>query len=271
MPAENGDFLRSLERGLSVITAFSGHPPTATISEIATRTGLPRATARRILLTLEELGYIRNEDRLFALTPRVLEIGSAYLSSLLLPDTAAPHIRALAAKLLESSSVAVLDGTEIVYVARAPTRRIMTIALTIGSRLPAYCTSMGRVLLAHLPAPELDSYFRSVDLRPLTGRTIADEGQLRKVLSQVRSRGWTLVDQELEDGVRSIAAPIRRQGQVIAALNVSAHAGRTSLATTKTKILPELLECADRISDELEDTVATIPTTAATDHPAISQ
>lgn len=256
---ERGEYLMSLERALKVITAFSAEAPTATISEIATRTGLSRASARRILLTLQRLGYVRVQNRLFALTPKVLEIGSAYLSSLVLPDVAAPHIRALAAKFQESSSVAVLDGTEIVYVARAPTRRIMTIALNIGSRLPAYCTSMGRVLLANLPAPDLNHFFKSVDIRPFTKRTIMEEGRLRDILTEVRSKGWALVDQELEDGVRSIAAPIRSHGQVVAALNVSAHAGRTSLETTRS-FLEELLLTADRISKELGYTSSTMHT-----------
>ena len=179
MSNAGSDYLQSLERGLSVITAFSAQTPLATISEIATRTGLSRAAARRVLLTLKELGYVRSEKRLFALTPKVLEIGSAYLSALLLPDVAAPHIRGLAARFKESSSVAVLDGAEIVYVARAPTRRIMTISLNIGSRLPAYCTSMGRVLLAHLPEQDLQQILESIELKRLTPRTVTSLALLR--------------------------------------------------------------------------------------------
>lgn len=258
MSNASSDYLQSLERGLSVITAFSAQTPLATISDIAARTGLSRATARRVLLTLRELGYVRSDNRHFALTPKVLEIGSAYLSALLLPEVAAQHIRGLADRFKESSSVAVLDGVEIVYVARAPTRRIMTIALNIGSRLPAYCTSMGRVLLAHLPEHELDQVLENTDLKRLTGRTITSELLLRKTLGEVRSKGWALVDQELEEGVRSIAAPIRSGGQVVAAINVSAHAGRTSLERTRS-FLPELLQTAERISTELGFAASTVP------------
>jgi IclR family pca regulon transcriptional regulator len=258
MSNAGSDYLQSLERGLNVITAFSAQAPLATISEIAAKTGLSRATSRRILLTLRELGYVRSDKRHFALTPKVLEIGSAYLSALLLPDVAAPHIRSLAARFKESSSVAVLDGTEIVYVARAPTRRIMTIALNIGSRLPAYCTSMGRVLMAHLPEEDVEQMLQTIDFKQLTSRTITSERLLRKTLNDVRSRGWALVDQELEEGVRSIAAPIRGGGEVIAAINVSAHAGRTSLEKTRS-FLPELLRTAGRISDELGFTATTVP------------
>jgi IclR family pca regulon transcriptional regulator len=262
MSNATGEYLKSLERGLSVITAFSAQTPLATISEIASKTGLSRASTRRILLTLQELGYVRSQNRLFGLTPKVLEIGSGYLSALLLPDIAAPHIRGLAARFNESSSVAILDGTDIVYVARAPTRRIMTIALNIGSRLPAYCTSMGRVLLAHLPASDLDQYLDSVALRQLTKRTITDRSRLLNALTETRSRGWALVDQELEDGVRSVAAPIRSHEEVVAALNVSAHAGRTSLEKTRS-FVPELLRTADRISGELGYTASAMLTTRA--------
>lgn len=258
MSNATSDYLQSLERGLSVITAFSAQTPFATISDIAAKTRLSRATARRVLLTLKELGYVRSDNRHFALTPKVLEIGSAYLSALLLPEVAAQHIRGLADRFKESSSVAVLDGVEIVYVARAPTRRIMTIALNIGSRLPAYCTSMGRVLLAYLPEQDLNKVLETIELKRLTRRTITSERLLRKTLTDVRARGWALVDQELEDGVRSIAAPIRSSGEVIAAINVSAHAGRTSLERTRS-FLPELSRTADRISAELGFAASTVP------------
>ena len=213
-----------------MIRALSAPGPGLTLAEVARATGLTRAAARRFLLTLEDLGYVRSEDRRFRLTPRVLELGYSFLSNLTLPDIAQPHLRELVQRVGESSSVSILDGTEIAYVAREPTRRIMTVAIAVGTRFPAYATSMGRVLLAGLSDAELDSYLDRVRLRPLTAGTVTDAGALRAEVLRTRRQGWALVDQELEDGLRSIAVPIRdRSGGVVAAVNLSTHASRRTL------------------------------------------
>lgn len=248
----SGDFVQSLERGLAVMQAFSREQPTMTLSEVARTTGLTRATARRLLVTLCALGYAANDGKRFSLTPKVLDIGYAYLSSLDLTGIAQAEMEALVEQTHESCSAAVLDGTEIVYVVRVPTKRIMAISLGLGSRLPAYAASMGRVLLADLSPDELDDYLASTKLEPLTDRTITGETELRAELERVRRQGWALVDQELEEGIRSIAAPLRdRHDKVLAALNISSHAGRVNLATLREEFLPALLATANRISEHL--------------------
>ncbi len=251
-PGRSGDFVQSLERGLAVIRAFGPDRPALTLSEVARVTGLTRAAARRFLLTLTELGYVHFDGRMFSLRPRVLELGYAYLSTLGLNEVAAPHMEELVAALRESSSVAVLDGDDIAYVVRVPTQRIMTVAIAVGTRFPAYATSMGRVLLAYLPPAELDAYMERVELQPLTRRTVPDKPSLRAELAEVAAQGYAIVDQELEDGLRSVAVPIRdASGQVIAALNMSAHASRATLEQLRRRILPGLLETAQRIEVDL--------------------
>lgn len=246
------DFVQSLDRGLAVIRCFSSEHPSLTLSEVAERTGLTRAAARRFLLTLQELGYVGSSGRLFSLRPRVLALGYAYLSSFSVAQIAQPHLEDLAEELHESCSVSVLDGDDLVYVARASANRIMTISLTVGTRLPPYPTSMGRVLLAHLPEAELDGHLRRTELRRLTEHTITDESEFREVLAAVRRRGWTAVDQELEAGVRSIAVPIRdSSGKVVAAINASAHAARVPMRTLEKQFLPKLTEAARQIDGEL--------------------
>jgi IclR family transcriptional regulator, pca regulon regulatory protein len=245
-------FVQSLERGLAVIRAFGPEDPELTLSDVARRTGLTRAAARRFLLTLADLGYVRFDGRLFALTPRVLELGYAYLSSLTLPEVAEPHLERLAAEVRESSSVSILDGDEIVYVGRVPTSRIMRVSINVGTRFPAYATSMGRVLLAGLPDDELEAYLARCEIRPLTARAIGTPDKLRAELHRVRAQGWALVDQELEEGLRSVAAPIRNGGgRVIAAVNVSAHASRVSKDTVRRVLLPPLLRTAASIEADL--------------------
>ncbi len=246
------DHVQSLARGLAVIRAFSATEPELTLSQVARATGLSRAAARRFLLTLTDLGYVRSDGRLFALTPRVLELGYAYQSSLSLPEVADPHLERLAAEVGESASVAVLDGTDVVYVARVATARIMRVTINIGTRFPAYCTSMGRVLLAALPPEALESYLGRAELRRLTSHTIVLPAALRAELDEVRGRGWAMVDQELEEGLRSIAAPIRdRAGRTVAAVNVSTHATRTSLQAARRDLLPPLLATATKIETDL--------------------
>jgi IclR family transcriptional regulator, pca regulon regulatory protein len=246
------DFVQSLDRGLAVIRCFSSEHPSLTLSEVAERTGLTRAAARRFLLTLQELGYVGSTGRQFSLRPRVLALGYAYLSSFSVAQIAQPHLEDLAEELHESCSVSVLDGDDIVYVARASANRIMTIALTVGTRLPPYPTSMGRVLLAGLPESELEAHLHRARLRKLTERTVTDPGQLRAILTEVRAQGWAAVDQELEAGVRSIAVPIRdSSGRVVAAINASAHAARVAMRTLEKQFLPRLLDAAAQIDAEL--------------------
>ena len=248
MTTRGADFVQSLQRGLAVIRAFDASHPELTLSEVAAATGVTRAAARRFLLTLAELGYVRSDGRMFSLTARVLELGYAYLSSLSLPEVAESHLEALVAEVNESSSMSVLDGADVVYVARVPVRRIMTVAISVGTRFPAYATSMGRVLLAGQPDDELDAYLATVRVRRLTPRTVATVAALRSELARVRAQGWALVNQELEEGLRAVAVPVRnRAGRVVAAVNVSAHASRTSLEAMRRDLLPPLLKAAARI------------------------
>jgi len=249
------DFVQSLERGLAVIRAFDEDNPALTLSDVARITGLPRAAARRFLHTLVELGYMRTDGRRFALRPRILELGYAFLSSMSLPEVAMPHLEHLVEKVRESSSVSVLDGDEVVYVARVPTRRIMTVAISVGTRFPAFATSMGRVLLAGQSDEWISGYLVSTKLRALTAHTIADPAKLRSELVRIRSQGWALVDQELEDGLRALAAPIHDlDGQVIAAVNVSSPANRRTLAAMRRDLLPPLQNTARLIEEDLRGT-----------------
>jgi IclR family pca regulon transcriptional regulator len=245
------EFVQSLERGLKVIRSFDADHPQLTLSEVAALTDLTRATARRLLLTLEDLGYVTSDGRKFSLTPRVLDIGYAYISSLDIQQVAQPYLEALSEQVNESVSVTVLDEADIIYVARVPTTRIMTISLGLGSRLPAHCTSMGRVLLAELATDELHAVLPA-RLVPRTDRTITARRDLEAVLDQVRLQGWALVDEELELGVRSIAAPLRDSaGRAIAAMNVSTHAGRTTVDELHEHFVPALVATAKEISDAI--------------------
>ena len=255
VPVRAPDFVRSLERGLAVIRAFDHARPELTLSEVAASTGVTRAAARRFLLTLTQLGYVRSDGRLFSLSPRILELGYAYLSSLSLPDVAEPHLEALVAEVNESSSVSVLDGPDIVYVARVPTSRIMTVSISVGTRFPAYATSMGRVLLAGLSDDELSGYLDDLTLDRFTARSIRSAAALRAEVLRARAQGWALVDQELEEGLRAVAAPIRdRSGRTVAAVNVAAHATRTSLESMRRDLVPPLVATAARISADLPAT-----------------
>lgn len=245
------DYVQSLARGLSVIKAFGAENPRRTLSDVARATGLTRATARRFLLTLTELGYVRTDGSRFWLTPRVLELGYSYLSALSLPEVARPHLESLAQKVHESTSVSVLDHDDVVYVARVPVNRIMTVTITLGTRFPAYATSMGRVLLAGLPEGELDDYLARADLTPITGTTAHTRDTLRAELDRVRRDGFCIVDQELEEGLRSLAAPIRdASGAVVAAVNISTHAARYPIDTLRDRLVPALVSTADEISSD---------------------
>lgn len=244
--------VQSLARGLAVIRTFDAEHPSRTLSDVARATGLTRAAARRFLLTLADLGYVRSDGRAFSLTPRVLELGYAYLSGQTLPELAQPHLERLSAEVGESSSVSVLDGRDVVYIARVATSRIMTVAITVGTHFPAYVTSMGRVLLAGQSAEALDRYFTETPLERFTDRTRTDPTALRRVIAEAGRRGWALVDQELEQGLRSIAVPIRdASGATIAATNVSAHSSRRTLEDVRTTLLPPLQRAAAAIEADL--------------------
>jgi IclR family pca regulon transcriptional regulator len=247
------DFVQSLERGLAVIRAFDGEHPRLTLSDVSRRTGLTRAAARRFLLTLVALGYVHNDGREFSLRPRVLDLGFAYLSSMGLPEVALPHMETLVADVQESSSMSVLDGSDVVYVARVPTRRrIMTVSIAVGTRFPAYATSMGRVLLAGLSDDALAEYLATTELEQLTPSTVHDAGRLRRVLDATRTQGYALVDQELEEGLRSVATPVHdERSSVVAAVNVSVHASRATVAEIKQRFLPPLLDTVAQISADL--------------------
>ncbi|NNN29509.1 helix-turn-helix domain-containing protein [Streptomyces sp. S3(2020)] len=245
-------FVRSFERGLAVIRAFDAEHPELTLAEVARTCGLTRAAARRFLLTLVDLGYVHADGRAFRLTPRVLELGYSYLAGFSLAQIAEPHLEQLVDRTRESSSLCVLDGDDIVYVARVPARRIMTAAITVGTRFPAHVTSVGRVILAHLTEEERESRLARADLRPLTPRTITDEGLLRAELDKVRARGYAIVDQELEEGLRSVAAPVRdRSGEVVAAVNIPVHASRNTVASVRRELLPHLLDTVAGIEADL--------------------
>jgi IclR family pca regulon transcriptional regulator len=245
-------FVQSLERGLSVITAFGPTTPELSLSDVARATGLTRAAARRFLLTLVDLGYVRQEGKLFRLTPRVLTLGYAFLSSMSLPGLAGPHLEWLAGEVHESSSMSVLDGRDVVYVARVPTSRIMTVSINVGTRFPAYATSMGHVLLAGLDDDALDEHLAGVELLPLSDHTLTSVTALRARLREVRNQGFALVDQELEYGLRSLAAPVRiRAGKVVAAVNISTQASRVSPEETRRVLLPPLLKAVAEIENDL--------------------
>ncbi|MEU4804646.1 IclR family transcriptional regulator C-terminal domain-containing protein [Actinosynnema sp. NPDC023587] len=251
-PERGAHYVQSLERGLAVIRAFTADSPALTLTEVAKRTGLTRAGARRFLLTLVDLGYVRAHGKLFSLTARVLDLGYAFLSGAALPEVARPHLERLSAAVRESTSASVLDGADVVYVARFAVSRIMAVSITVGTRFPAYATSMGHVLLAGLPAGELTAYLGGVRLAAFTSHTTTSPDRLRTELEQVRDRGWALVDQELEEGLRSIAAPVRdRAGRVVAAVNVSTHASRTTVERLRHEMLPPLLAACTAIEEDL--------------------
>ena len=252
LAARSSDFVQSLDRGLAVIRAFGPDRERLSLSEVARATGLTRAAARRFLLTLVKLGYVRNDGREFSLRPRVLELGYAYLSGLALPEVAAPHMEELVARLHESSSISVLDGHHIVYVVRVPTKRIMTVAISVGTRFPAYATSMGRVLLAQLSDDELERYLAEATFERLTSRTVTNPARLRTIVRDAARQGYAIVDQELEEGLRAVAAPIRGADVGSAAINVSAHASRVSMGAMRGQILPALLETARQIEADLQ-------------------
>jgi len=243
------DFIEALARGLDVIRAFRPHQPAMSLAAVADAAGLPRPTARRILLTLEELGYVRQAAGGFELTPRVLELGMTYVLSRNLWEVARPHMEALVARTHESSSIAQLDGSDIVYVARVAVPKIIALAVTIGTRFPAMPTSLGKVLLAALPPGQAERVLAEPGRSGITPRWQPDAAERAAELREVRARGWSLTDEQLAAGIRSVAAPLRDgDGQVIAALNVTVHAAETPLDVLTGEYLPLLLQTAGAVS-----------------------
>lgn len=242
------DYVQSLARGLSVLRAFGRDLPQASLSVVSERAGLSRAVARRSLLTLQHLGYVGSRGRDYFLTPRVLELGFSFLSSLDLTEVAQQAMEQLSQRVAESCSMAVLDGHDIVYVARVPVRRVMSMALGVGARLPAFAASMGRVLLADMADADLDAWMASAKFHRFTSHTLRDAKALKKEITRIRSQGYALTAQELELGLCSIALPIRSaSGRAVAALNVSLQFSDSARERAQKKILPELLITRDSI------------------------
>ena len=251
-PRPGDSYVQSFARGLEVIRSFNAQAPQQTLSEVAAATSLTRAGARRILLTLQTLGYVESDGRLFCLTPRILDLGFAYLSSMPIWDLAEPVMEALVDQVHESCSAAVLDGLDIVYVLRVHTHKIMSTNLGVGSRLPAFWTSLGRTLLAALPEDELRQRLKTAQRVAHTQNTVLDDEALLARIAQARQQGWCLVNQELEEGLISIAAPLKnRAGHTVAALNISGQANRTSAEMMQERLLPALLQATQAISRTL--------------------
>ncbi len=246
-------FMTSLARGLAVIHAFQERKRQLTIAQISHRTEIPRAAVRRCLHTLIKLGYATTDGRTYSLLPKVLTLGHAYLSSTPLAVTAQPILDRLSEQLHEACSMATLEGDEILYIARSATpQRLISVDLSVGSRLPAYCTSMGRILLAGLDDPALEDYLSDVDLQVKTSRTLHTPDALRASIEEIRQQGWVIIDQELEMGLRSVAVPLKDSaGQVLAALNVGTHVGRVSQRELETRFLPVLLAASEELSTRL--------------------
>ncbi len=250
--AGDPDFMTSLARGLHVIRAFAGVDRRLTIADVSRATGLTRAVVRRCLYTLRELGYAATDGRMYFLQPRILNLGYAYLATAPVPIAAQPVLEELSEELGETSSVAVLDDGAVVYVGRAATKRIMSVTLGVGSRLPAYCTALGRVLLSHLDEQQVELELSKVDFIQHTKHTVTSRKRLEEILATVQADGFALNDQELEIGLRSIAVPVRNVvGTVVAAMNVSAQASRVSRRELLERCLPILRGAAQKLSSQL--------------------
>jgi IclR family pca regulon transcriptional regulator len=239
------NFVLSLARGLKVIETFEGHKQGQSVADVARETGLSRAAVRRLLMTLQALGYAESDGRVYSLKTRVLKLGFSYLSSASLPTLAQPILEQVTEQVHESSSLTVMDGDQIVYVARSTAKRVMSVGLSVGSRLPAYCTSMGRILLAAKPDLQLASYLERVELKSMTAKTVIDKSTLADLIRKVRIDGFALVDEELELGLRSIAVAVKnRQNETVAAMNIGVHAVRITAKEMIDRLLPILLENA---------------------------
>jgi len=242
---QSRDYVQSLARGLSVLRAFSQEYPRMNLSHVAERTGLSRAAARRLLLTLQHLGYIRAEGRNFTLSPKVLELGYSYLDTLNLTDLTQPIVEELSRQLNESCSLAVLDGHDIVYVVRVPVRRIMTVSLGVGARLPAFCASLGRVLLSQLTPAELKAWLAELKPQKFTAHTQVQKEKIRAAVELAGSQGYSYVEQELELGLCSLAVPVcDPRGRIMAALNVSTPYRPQVAGYARKELLPALRKTA---------------------------
>jgi IclR family pca regulon transcriptional regulator len=255
MASDDGDrdYVQSLDRGITVLLAFDAEHPEPSLAELAQMTGFSRPAVRRFLITLERMGYVRsNGAGRWSLTPRVLSIGQHYTETHALIELAQPHLLSLAERTSESASLATLDGDEVVYVARVPVRRIMSINVSVGTRVPAHATSMGRVLLAWAPPVVVDEVLTGRPLRAVTPNTLTDLDDVRAELSRVRAQGWSIVSEELEIGLLSASAPVRdRSGEVVAALASSTSVGRSDAETLRRDVVPLLVDAADRLSASL--------------------
>ena len=238
----------SLARGLRVIEIFEGRTEGLTVTDVARETGFSRAAVRRLLITLELLGYAEITGRVYRLRPPVLKLGFSYLSSTSLATMAQPVLERVTEAAHESSSLSVLDDDQVLYLARSTAKRVMSVGLSVGSRLPAYCTSMGRVLLAALPDEELTTVLNRLEIKALTPKTTVDKSLLQEIIRRVRMEGFALADEELELGLRSLAVPVKtRSGRVIAAMNTGVHAARVSAADMIARFLPILRENAEAL------------------------
>lgn len=248
--AASRDHVGSLERGLAVMEILATHPAGMTLTEMAEETGLTRAGARRFLLTLVATGYATQSGRLFSLSPRLLTVARTWLGGASLWTFAAPILREVAGQFDEACNAAVLSGEDVVYVARVPGRRILSVSLDVGTRLPAHCTSMGRVLLAGLAPDELQTFVAQAKIERRTPKTITDRRSLAEAIAKAKADGFAIVDEELELGLRSIAVPITdRTGQTVAAINVSTQSARFSVKEMEKEILPALLVAKQRIEE----------------------
>jgi IclR family pca regulon transcriptional regulator len=243
-------YVKSVGKTLDVLRAFDPNHPRLTVSQIASRSDMTRASARRFLLTLTDLGYLRTDGALFELTPRSLEIGNSYLANLALPRIAERHLKSLAANLNETTALCILDGQDIVYIACVPSPRLLSVSISVGTRFPAWATSMGRILLAALPETELASYLESVNLERLTQRTVGSPEKLREEIELARGKGWAMVSQELEDGLRGVAVPVRSGDKTLAAVNVSLQTHRAPAGTIEKTVVPQLRDAASQIGQD---------------------
>ena len=243
-------FVKSVEKAFAVLLAFTVDEPRLTMTQVAGKIQVSRAAARRFLLTLTDLGYLRADGSHFEMTPRSLDLGASFLSALTLPQIAEPHLKSLATQLNETTSLCILDGPDIVYVARVASPRLLSVSINVGTRFPAWITSMGRVLIAGLPPAEREAYFASVTLQPYTARSIATMPELRAEIDRVARAGWAIVSEELEDGLRGVAVPVTRGTRVVAAVNVSLQAYRASPEMVEATVIPLLQQAARLIGDD---------------------
>ncbi|MFJ2618680.1 IclR family transcriptional regulator C-terminal domain-containing protein [Glutamicibacter sp. NPDC087344] len=243
-------FVKSTEKTLAVLLAFNGGNPEMTVSQVAAATDQTRASARRFLLTLSDLGYLETNGGNFRLSPRVLDLGASYLSGMTLPKAATIHLESLARELEESAALCVLEGQDILYIERVSSPRLHSMNVSIGNRLPAWVTSMGRVLIAELTGPEQEAFLSQIDLQRYTEHTVDSLEQLKTELARVKEQGWSLVNQELDEGLRGLAVPVYRGDQLLGALNISVQRGRADLGTITEDLLPRLRRAAKDIADD---------------------